>query len=245
MEEYSLVYPHVPSNGKSPNVEFKNDYLIRTKSRSDYTQLGHKHAESFGMIKFTKELGIRDYNVEIDFSLIDGENGGKDAGFGFWIDREPENGPSFCGKSSKIGGMGVFIDSSNQPSIKYVDSLGTRRSLSNISKTSYNIALLIEKRKSNISIKVTHQGKSNILYEGVCKISAESFLYITSFSGKSDSTLNINRILFNRVFQIDNRVYVKGKRKSNTFVIIIGLFSIAGLIYYLLIKREKEFHLKS
>ena len=48
LEDFSLIPPHVGSNGRDDSIEFKNHYLIRSRSKFDYTQLGFKSPETFG-----------------------------------------------------------------------------------------------------------------------------------------------------------------------------------------------------
>lgn len=245
VDEYSLIYPHISPNGKSPHVEFKNDFLIKTKSRADYTQLGYKSNNSFGMLKFIKKLNMRDFSIDIDFSLVNAEKGGRNAGFGFWIDSEPDNASTFYGKKGKVKGFGIIIDMENQPIIKCVDVLGLKGTPLYINKNINHCMVSIEKKKYDFNVKVIINGKSHILYNGVSKLPLDSFFHITSFSGKSNGTININRIFFNKIYFKDGKVYVKGKRSSNFIIIVFGILSLGGLFYYLFSKKEKEFHLKN
>lgn len=245
VEEFSMISPHVASNGRAPHLEFLNDFLIKTKSKNNYTQLGYKHENSFGMIKFIKSLNFRDFNLEIDFSVSDIEKGGRGAGFGFWIDPNPINAAKSYGKGSFIDGFGVVLDIDKEPTLKFLDNVGPKGSSVQYKNDNYQ-SILIEKRKTKITVKLMRLGKPIIIYDGSVKVPADSYFYITSFSGKAKTTLEINRIVFNKVNAINNTVYVQGeKRKYHFPILIFGGVCIGGLVYYLNYKKEKSFHMKS
>lgn len=246
LDEFSLIPPHVGANGREDFFDFDNQYVVKTRSRSDFTQLGYSSKGSYGIVKSKKMLKAKNFDILIEFSLRNVSKAGKNAGFGFWLSDTVSNKPTFYGKDPKFNGVGVVIDIEGSPYIRFVDGFGARYSRVPLKSNTEDLSLRFEKKKDNLQVKFINSDKEHILYNGPSRIPRGVFLSITSFSGNSESTLQIDRILTSRIIMVDKPVYVKGEqRKMSKVVLLVGSACIIGLAYYLYQKSPKEMALKN
>lgn len=246
VEILSLSPPHVASNGRSENVKFFNHYLIKTRSKTDCTQLGYKSENSFGMLKFINPIKAKDFLIETDFSLSDVQKGGNKAGFGFWISDKTENNPDFYGGSQNYNGFGVVVDIKNEPIIRFMinnEFKGQQVPLKGYLST---MTLSIKKKQHTLSVNLFSSGKKFTIYEGKIRLQPEPYFSITSFSGSSKTVMLLQRVFFDKIIRLRSNVYVKGqKRGSSKFIFVVGFICILALAYYLRKKNEKTFELKN
>lgn len=246
LDEFSLIPPHVGANGREDFFDFDNQYAVKTRSRSDFTQLGYNSKNSYGMLRSKKMMKEKNFDMLIEFSLRNVSKGGRNTGFGFWLTDTVSNGPTFYGRDPSFNGVGVVIDIESSPHIRFVDSFGTRYLRVPLKSAFEDLSLRFERKNGILQVKFNNSDKEHILYNGTSKIPRGFFLSITSFSGNSESTLQVDRILTSSIIIVNKPVYIKGeKRKMSKLVLIIGSACIIGLAYYLYQKSPKEMALKN
>lgn len=246
LDKFSLVPPHVGANGKEEFFEFLNEYVNKTRSRRDHTQLGYRATNSYGAIVSKNPFSLKEYEVSFDFSIGGLERGGGNgAGFGFWISDTITNVPEFYGRNHHFNGFGVAIDiESGTPVTKFIDTRNLKKggvSLSNSPNTFYRV--IFHKAAGTLTVKIIQNGKENILYTGPMHTSRDSRLSITSYSGTSRGYLILERVITNILPPTIKKETGKGGR--SIYIIILGGGAIIYLVYYLYQKRPKEFTLKA
>ncbi|ELA41585.1 uncharacterized protein VICG_01333 [Vittaforma corneae ATCC 50505] len=246
IDMFSLIPPHVGANGREDFFDFFNEYVNKTRSRRDCTQLGYKAADSFAAIVSKNKFMPREYEITFDFSISNVSKGGKGAGFGFWISDQVINEPRFYGRNQNFSGFGAVIDIENSPYIKFVDSANTRKSgipIKYSAEDSYK--LVFTRRAGTLTIKFLHNAKEHILYTGAAKVPRESYLAVTSYSGASTCTLVLERIITNSFPSSGKKMPAKGERGGRSvYIVILGVAAILSLAYYLYQKKPKEFDLR-
>lgn len=247
VDELSLIPPHVTPNGKENSFDFKGEYLIKTRSRNDFTQLGYVSRNSNGMIVSKSPLKYRDFEVIFDFSLNNISKGGHGAGFGFWLTDSIVPTKDFYGRNRGFNGVGVIIDIEGTPSVRYIDTITTKKSAVPIrSPNNDELYSIVMSRKEGIfTAKFIANGKENVLFTGAVKLLKNPFIGITSYSGTSTSTLNLERIVTRFSKSSGKKIYKKGERNGRgKLIIFLGAVCIGGLVYYLYHKQPKEFEMK-
>lgn len=247
VDELSLVPPHVTPNGKENSFDFKGEYLIKTRSRNDFTQLGYVSKNSNGMVVSKSPLKYKDFEVVFDFSLNQISKGGPGAGFGFWLTDNITPAKDFYGRNRNFNGVGVVIDIEGAPSIRYVDTTTTKKNAVPIRNPNNDelYSIVMSRREGIFSAKFIANGKEHVLFTGAVKLLKNPFIGITSYSGASTTTLHVERIVTRFSKSGGKKVYKKGERKGRgTLIILLGGVCIGGLVYYLYQKKPKEFEIK-
>lgn len=246
IDTFSLIPPHVGANGREDFFDFFNEYVNKTRSRRDCTQLGYKATDSYAAIVSKNKFVPREYEIVFDFGINNASKGGRGAGFGFWLSDQIVNEPRFYGRNQNFNGLGVVIDIESSPYIKFVDSANVRRSgvpIKYSAEDSYK--LIFTRRAGTLTVKFLQNAKEHILYTGAAKIPRESYLGVTSYSGASTCTLTLERIITNSFPYSGKRVPAKGERSGRSmYIVALGVAAILGLAYYLYQKKPKEFELK-
>lgn len=241
-EKFSLIQPHVGANGRVDFFNFMNEYSNKTRSRKDCTQLGYRASESFGAIVSKNFFTLKDYEISFEFGLNITGKAGKGAGFGFWITDEIKNVPENFGRNAGFRGFGVVIDIENNPQIRFVDAANLYRTgvqIKYIPEETYR--LIIQRKSGTVTAKFVQNGKETLLYTGNVKVPREAYLGITSYSGKSSSTLLLEKMLTNVIPTSSEGAHVRKDRGGRSiYIIILGIGAICGLVYYLLKKKPKE-----
>lgn len=247
LENLSLIPPHVGSNGREDYFEFENHFFVKTKTRRDFTQLGYKEPNTFGMVKTKENFKFKDMDVSFEFGLQDLQKGGKHAGFGFWLTEKADNKAEFYGGSNQFNGCGVVIDIQGTPYAKFVDSSNNFHKGVPIPVSDNEIfRIVFSNRAKKFNVKLFISDKEHLLYEGPVAMPEKVFLSATSFSGLSKSTLRLERIFSQSFSAPIKKLSVRGERKGrNGFIYLIGVCSIVGLGYYLFHKEQKEFIMKN
>lgn len=247
LPEFSLLPPHVGANGRVDFFNFENEYLVKTRSRRDLTQLGYRAPGSIAAVYSKKQLRAKDFQITFDFSFNEISPSGKNAGFGFWIGDAIVNEPLFYGIKPSFNGVGAVIDIEASPFIRFVDNVRTRRSGVPIRNITDNIHRITFSMKANVlTVSFMIDEKEHVLYSGSVKLPKAVFFGVTAFSGTSASTINIERIITNVYRTGSKRKYLKGERNGRSkYIVVIGVCTILGLAYYLYKKNPKDFALKN
>jgi len=246
-EAGSLLPPFVALNGVSESFLFEGQYLLKTRSRSDVVQLGYNSRNSTGLLKTKEPIKVKDFSFSIDFSLNFVSQGGKNAGFGFWLIQNPQNIKGFYGNSPNFKGIGVVIDiEGGTPYIRFIDSSASKHQSKALRSEAKALNLKFERKDKKILVKFEEYDKEHVLFSGEVKIPKELYFAVTSFSGKSEAFISINRIVANKILTMNKKIYVKGgKRKLSSVVLVLGSVTILGLVYYLYSKAPKEMAYKN
>ncbi|KAM0680094.1 hypothetical protein GINT2_001787 [Glugoides intestinalis] len=248
LAEFSLLPPHVGANGRVDFFNFENEYLVKTRSRRDYTQLGYMAPGSYAAVRSKKELRANDFQIIFDFSFNEISPGGKNSGFGFWIGDAFVNDALFYGIKPNFTGVGAVIDIEASPSIRFIDNVRTPRKIGiPIRSLNNNVYRVTFSKKANtLTVSFMIDEKEHILHSGNVKLPKSVFFGVTVFSGTSTSTINIERIITNMYRQGSKKKYVKGERKGRSkYIVVLGVSTILGLAYYLYQKDPKDFKLKN
>lgn len=241
-ERFSLIPPHVSANGREEFFNFLNEYSNKTRSRRDHTQLGYEAPDSFAAIVSKSVFTPREYEVVFEFSMHLAGKGGRGAGFGFWLTTDIQNEAGNYGRNPAYHGAGVVIDLEGGPQIRFVDGTSTKRSaapIKHLPEDTYKV--ILQRKAKTFTAKFVQNGKESVLYSGSVKMPRDVYLGVTSYSGKSSSTLRIERIITNMwAFGSRDREMKKDRGGRSVYIVLIGVFAILGLVYYLLRKKPKE-----
>jgi len=241
-EKFSLIPPHVSANGKEEFFNFLNEYSNKTRSRRDHTQLGYEAPDSFAAIVSKNAFTPREYEVAFEFGMSLAGKGSIGSGFGFWLTTDIQNEPANYGRGHGFQGVGVVIDLENGPQAKFVEGGSHRKggvTFKHSPEDSYKV--ILQRKAKVLTAKFVQNGKETVLYSGSPKMPRDVYLGMTSYSGKTSSTLRIERVITNtsNISSKDEQV-VKDKGGRGIYIILIGIVATLGLVYYLLQKKPKE-----
>lgn len=246
LESFSLIPPHVGANGREPYFDFKGDYLIKTRSRKDYTQIGYAAKESSGAILSKEQIRNNDIQIIIDFYLKDVSAGGNESGFGFWLCDEINHEQGFYGRNRKFNGVGAVIDlKGSSPYVKYVDSHGVHKSGVYLKKNNDEIyRIIFTKKGGELTVQLVLHDQKHTLYSGKVKIPRRLKVGVTGYTGNSTTTIQVIRLITNSLTG-KKVTYVKGNREGKSGIIMVfGVVAILALAYYLYQREKKDFELK-
>lgn len=242
IEKLSLLHPHVSENGRNDFYNYDGHYLIKSRTRSDYSQLGYDHMNTAGIVQMKEPLKHRNFKFEIEFSLEPQQGG---IGSGFWIS-EPLSVGEYYGRNSNFKGIGVIIDTKNRSFARFIDtSQPALNKTVNIKLSSKINELVLENIGNKLHVKLYIDGTEYLIYSGIAKINPSYVFGISHATGGSTSPLKINGIAG---FQLAKKkpVYVKGEApKSRKLVLFVGFSCILGLMYYLYTKQAKDISMKN
>jgi hypothetical protein len=246
LQNLSLIPPHVGANGREDFFDFENHFLVKTKTRRDYTQLGYKEPNTYGIVKTKESFKFKDIDISFEFTLHDLKKAGKNAGFGFWLTEAARSNPDFYGASKSFSGCGVVIDIEGSPTVRFVDAANIfRKGVPLATTENENLKIEFSSRGNKFSAKLFASDRESLLYEGPVLMPAKVFLSATSFSGNSTATMRIERIFSQAFIPASKKINIRGERKGRKGIIyVLGACSIIGLAYYLYQKEQKSFDLK-
>lgn len=241
-DRFSLMHPHVSDNGRSDFYTYGGQYLVKTRTRSDYTQLGLLHPNTKGFVQMKEPLKHKNFKFEIEFSL---ESEGDGDGCGFWFS-DPLSLGDYYGRNGGFKGIGVIIDTKKKPYIKFVDTAQpTLSKTTSISLDGNMCDLVFENLGGKMHVKFFSNDNEYPIYSGVSNFSPSYVFGVSHSTGQSSSVLRINNIVGYTLIKPKN-VYVKGEtRKSRKLVFFVGFCCIGGLFYYLYNKQAKSFAMKN
>ncbi|KAI5168299.1 hypothetical protein PAEPH01_0012 [Pancytospora epiphaga] len=243
LERLSLLHPHVAENGRHPFYSFEGNYINFVRTLKDYTQLGYSVPNSIGLIKGKEQIKTRSFRVVVEFQITPTSGGG---GYGFWISDDIFSG-KYYGRNPSYSGIGVIIDTSKKPFVKVVSGDDSIKSNSVYPAFGNGMnTLVIESHGKRLIITMVVGNREYTIYSGASPVQTNHIFGISTSTGDAGIPLILNSI-HGYALATAKIPYVKGEtRKSRGLVVILGAACVAGLIYYLYQKqnKDKEFSLK-
>lgn len=235
----TLLEPFLHPNGKNDDFLFEGSYVVYNKNYANYMQLGYFSPQTSAIIQSKTPIKRKNFKLDVYFALDNVQKGGN--GFGFWVSSPLKLG-GFYGRNKDFKGFGVVISTKKAPYVEYICSNQKRsqRIYLKDTKGSHQISFVHQYPNLKVLYKPARKSKYEVLIETKTNVDGNSVFGISGHTGNAETVLKVYSVLGTSMKPLKDTYVAGSSQKSSPLVLVIGILSILGLVYYLMSKQKKS-----